>query len=150
MKMARNIMTAVLIILLVACSKQLESGKLIHEEQAGPTSQWLGKKSVAEAYDDQTFEDLWNTFNIEKKRPQINWGKYAILFAYTLESSCPKEIIRFQLSDGGKKLTIGTSQKGSTCDDIGFPKSFVFQIEKEKLSNVETLLFEGKSFDLKD
>ncbi|MEH7435899.1 hypothetical protein V7182_00260 [Neobacillus drentensis] len=148
--MARNIMMSVLIIFLMACSKQLESGKLIHEGQTGPNTQWMGKKSIAEAYDNQTFEDLWNTFNIEKKRPHINWGKYAILFTYTLESSCPKEISRFQLSDGGKKLTIETTQKGSTCDDIGLPKSFVFQIEKEKLSNIETISFEGKSFDLKD
>ncbi|MGG3736946.1 hypothetical protein [Aeribacillus pallidus] len=146
MKFATKIMMLLLIVFLMACSKQLESGKLIHEEQTTTSGQWVGGSTVIVAYNDKEFEDLWNSFNIEENRPDVNFDKDAILFAHTMENSCPKQISKFQLSDDGKKLIIETSQKGSYCNDIGIPKLFVFQMEKDMLDRVETISFEGKSF----
>ncbi|MGG3738923.1 hypothetical protein [Aeribacillus pallidus] len=43
---ATKLMMLLLIVLLMACSKQLESGKLIHEEQTAPSSQRVGGSTV--------------------------------------------------------------------------------------------------------
>ncbi|MGD6831110.1 hypothetical protein ACQCT5_03035 [Sutcliffiella halmapala] len=138
------------IVLLVACSKPLESGELLHEEQTGPYSQSVGDKLVEIVFNDDEFEVLWNAFNFEAKPSDVDFEEFAILFAHTSESStCPIEVDKMVLSDTGTDLFIDTVQKGSTCTSDAVSKTFVMKIERAKLEKVETIFFEGEPFDVK-
>lgn len=137
------------IVLLVACSKTLESGELLHEEQTGPYSQSVGDKLVEIVFNDDEFEVLWNAFNFEANPLDVDFEGFAILFAHTSESStCPIEVEKMVLSDTGTDLFIDTVQKGSTCTSDAVPKTFVLKIERAKLEKVETIFFEGEPFDV--
>ncbi|MBM7619687.1 hypothetical protein JOC95_001539 [Bacillus tianshenii] len=131
-----------LILLLVACSKQLESGELVHEEQTGPFSQSVGDKLVEIIFNLDDFEVMWNAFNFEAKPLDVDFEEFAIIFAHTSESStCPVEVDKMVLVDTGSELTIDTVQKGSNCTSDAVLKTFVFKIEKDKLEKVEIIFF---------
>lgn len=137
------------IFLLIACSKQLESGELLHEEQTGPYSQSVGDKLVEIVFNDDKFEVLWNSFNFEAKPLDVDFEEFAIVFVHTSESSkCPIEVDKIELSDTGTDLIIDTVQKGSTCTSDAVPKTFVLKIEKAKLEKVGIIYFEGEAFSL--
>jgi hypothetical protein len=147
MQRVSKIIFLLFIVLLIACSKQLESGELLHEEQTGPDRQNVGDKLVEIAYNDDEFEMLWNSFNFEAKYMNVDFEEFAILFAHTSESSsCPLEVDKILLSDTGTDLIIDTVKKGSTCTSDAVPKTFVLKIEKDKLGKVETIYFEGEAF----
>lgn len=148
MKAINRAILFLLVFSLVGCNSKMESGSLIHDEQTGPKGPVAGERAIEIAYTEEELEHLWSDFNFNENQPDIDFDESAILFAHTMENSCPKDIERFELSEDGTNLSIETVPDGDGCDDIGFLKSFVFTIEKSKLEKVKTVYFEGESFDL--
>lgn len=149
MKEINRVVLILLVFSLIGCSSKLVSGSLIHKEQTGPIGPEVGERAIEIAYTAEEYDALWEYFNFNKSRPEIDFDEAAIIFAHTMESSCPIEIDKVEFGDDGTALYIETVQKGSTCATIGIPKTFVILIEKVKLETLEKVYFEGKPFDHK-
>lgn len=125
---------------------EFEHGSLIHEEQTTADDQM--SRIVEVAFSEEEFNDLWNYFNFEEEHPTVDFEKSGIIIAQTLENSCPKEIEILKFDNTEENLIIDTMQKETICEDIGFPRTFIFQADKEKLEKVKTIIFEGEEFTL--
>ncbi|MCA1035504.1 MULTISPECIES: hypothetical protein [Bacillus] len=149
MKKIITVIMLILVLLMASCSKtDFEDGSLIHDEQTQSADQL--SKAVEVAYSEKEFAELWKIFNFEKELPSVDFEKSVILIAQTMENSCPKEIEKLELDKAGEYLIIETTQKETTCNDIGIPRTFVFKLDKEKLEKVEMVRFEGEEFTLED
>ncbi|MGD6858004.1 hypothetical protein ACQCVO_23490 [Bacillus infantis] len=149
MKKILAVITLILVLLMASCSKtDFENGSLIHDEQTQSAEQL--SMAVEVAYSEKEFAELWRVFNFEKELPRADFEKSAILFAQTMENSCPKKIENLEFDKANEYLIIETAQKETTCEDIGIPKTFVFKIDKQKLEKVEMVRFEGEEFALED
>jgi hypothetical protein len=83
------------------------------------------------AYSEKGFFELWRFFNFDKEPPKVDFEKSGILIAQTMENSCPKEIEKLEFDNAEEYLIIETTQKETTCSDIGIPRTFVIKIDKE-------------------
>lgn len=143
----KRVFTIVLVIsiALVACTKtDFKDGRLVHDEQ---TSMGEGDRIVNLAYNEHQFIGLWDYYNFDGERPRLDFDDDATIFLQTGENSCPKQVDGFELNDKGI-LLIDTVQKESNCDDIGLERTFVMQLEKEKLQEVKVIVFEGEEFEV--
>ncbi len=127
---------------------EFENGSLIHDEQTAVDDQM--SRIVEVAFSEEEFGDLWNYFNFEEEHPSVDFEKSGIIVAQTTENSCPKEIEKLEFDNGEENLIIDTMQKETTCDDIGLPRTLVFQVDKDKLEKVESIRFEGEEFTLEN
>ncbi len=137
-------------VLLMGCDSKtnFEDGSLIHNEQTQSAERL--SMAVEVAVSEKEFAELWKFLNFDKDPPSVDFEKSAILIVQTMENSCPKEIEKLELDKAGEYLIIETAQKENTCNDIGFPRTFVFKLDKEKLEKVEMVMFEGEEFSLED
>lgn len=127
--------------LLIGCNNSL-----IHDEQtAGDDSVY---RTVEVAFSEDESDVLLDYFNFEEKHPSVDFEKSSVIFAQTYESTCPKNINRIKFNKREENLIIDTVEKGNTCNDIAIPRTFVIEVDKEKLEKVEIIKFEGEEFTL--
>ena len=122
---------------------EFEHGRLIYDERIQADKQM---NRIVVAFSEDEFSGIWNRFRFEKEHPSVDFEESGVIFAQTLENSCPKEIETLAFDKEGKNLVIDTKQKGTTCNDVGIPRTFVFEVDKEKLENVYIIRFEGEEF----
>ncbi|GGM24411.1 hypothetical protein GCM10011351_07710 [Paraliobacillus quinghaiensis] len=128
----------------MACGQQIENGIVLHNERTAPDDPFSGNKIVGIMDDKDDFINSWDSFNFEKDRPNVDFEEGAIIFAHTTENSCAKDINQLEISDN--RLLIDTDQESGPCDDIGYQRTFIIQLDKEKLENVKTVVFENEEF----
>jgi hypothetical protein len=90
------------------------------------------------------FEITWDSFQLTRKKPQIDFDKNEILFLGVEESgSCPIELNTKDVKLSEQKITIKISGPDGPCTADATPRTFVIEIPKSKELKELTILESG-------
>ena len=90
------------------------------------------------------FEKTWESYQLTRERPQIDFNSKAILFLGVEESgSCPIELSTEDVKLSGQKITIKLSGPDGPCTADATPRTFVIEIPTSKELKELTILETG-------
>jgi hypothetical protein len=123
----------------VASEKSLPANfhEVASKREKAPHFSYLVKR----AENQEEFEGIWNFYQISKTMPKVNLDENHLLFIGVEESgSCPSKLGAVNLNSHKQELTIYLSGKEGNCTADARPRTFVIQIDKEKLSNLKSMV----------
>jgi hypothetical protein len=100
--------------------------------------------AVRTASNQSDFEKTWESYQLTRKRPKIDFNKNEILFLGVEESgSCPIELNTKDVKLSEQKITINLFGPDGPCTADATPRTFVIEIPKLKDFKELTLLETG-------
>ena len=100
--------------------------------------------AVKTANNQSDFEKTWESFQLTRKKPQINFNTNEVLFLGVEESgSCPIELSTKDCKLSEQKITLKLSGPDGPCTADATPRTLVIEIPKSKDLKELTLLETG-------
>jgi hypothetical protein len=124
---------------LVASEKSLPANfyEVATKREKAPHFSYLVKR--AENQDE--FERIWSFYQLSKTMTKVNLDENDLLFIGVEESgSCPSKLGAVNLNSHKQELTIYLSGQEGNCTADARPRTFVIQMDKEKLSDLKSMV----------
>ncbi|MGP4041502.1 hypothetical protein ACTWP4_16590 [Gracilibacillus sp. D59] len=138
----KKVIVFLITIVLTGCLSNVEQGELYLSEQVGID----GERDIDVITDQEVLNEVWEKVEFQKSVPTINDGE-AFIIAYTMENSCAKSIDHTTITEV-EIFHIETKKRGTNCNDIGIERTFVFEIDKETFTKLESIEWEEEPFTI--
>jgi hypothetical protein len=124
---------------LVASEKSLPANfhEVASKREKVPYFSYLVKR----AENQNEFKGIWNFYQLSNKMPKVNLDENHLLFIGVEESgSCPSKLGAVNLNSDKQELNIYLLGQEGNCTADATPRTFVIQIDKEKLTNLKSMV----------
>ena len=112
--------------------------------ETGPMFEYMVNKSV----NSSEFEETWDLYGFESKRPSVNFDEKDVFFIGVYESgSCPYKIQKIELSSDNKTMTVPLPAPEGNCTADGTPRTFVIQVDKETAEKIENVVIAESGYE---
>ncbi|MBA2175432.1 hypothetical protein H0266_11050 [Halobacillus locisalis] len=139
--------------LVAGCSLGTEDAEVIASEKTWPPNfnEVAFKREetpyfrflVDKAMDQSEFEQIWKSYGFKGERPTVDFEQNGVVFIGVQESgSCPYEIQNIDFASASKTISTSLKSSGGTCTSDATPRTFVLEVEKDKLQKVENVLID--------
>lgn len=132
----------VVLSLLTGCNERVGAGVILVQENNDLPKNLenkLGKEilAVQKAFNQEEFKEKWNTFNLSKSRPKVDWKNKAVLFLGTEESSsCPNVLEDIEVNAEEDSLFFEFKEYEGPCTADAVVRTFVIELEREVVKDI--------------